>query len=124
MRLFALIFVFFGFVSQAMAESYTSCSNGKFEDVGDAYYEINLYEDGIEFLPYESSFTLDAADIGYENGTFSIINKTTELTAEGQKSTILVNAILILNAASTKLDVAISTDRGPFQSYAMTCVQK
>jgi hypothetical protein len=118
-----LFSIFLAFGSQAMAAGYTSCSNGDISVIGDSYYQIDLLEDGIEFMPYEGAFTFDAGDIAYEAGTFSIVNKPVTISAEGEEFTSVVNAILTLNSKGTELNVAISHDSGAFASYTMNCVQ-
>lgn len=104
--------------------SYTSCSNGKIEKVGDAHFQVDILEDGIEFFPYEGSFTVDATDIKYKGNTFSIVNKVVKFTSEGEESSSIINATLKLNAKRTKLNLVISYDRGPKRTHLMTCVNK
>lgn len=122
-RLLGLVSVFFALQATAQA-SYLSCSNGDIEDVGDAYFQIDVLEDGLEFFPYESSFTIDAAEIAFESDTFAIVNKTVTVSSEGQEFPSLINALLILDEKNNRLNAAISFDKGPFRAYEMTCVKK
>ncbi len=110
-------------VNANAVDSYLSCSNGSIDIVGDGYYQIDILEDGIQFLPYEGAFSLDLTQVGYNDGTFSIINQSTTLTSEGDEYPLLVNAMLLLNKQRNKLSVSISDDRGPFRTYEMTCVE-
>lgn len=120
--LIALSAVFFGL--QANAETtYLSCSNGTIDQVGDALFQVNIMEDGIEFLPYEGSFTIDAASIMYDTGTFVVLNETVKVSSEGEESQSLVNAMLTM-PSSTTLNVAISHDGGAYQTYELTCEEK
>lgn len=117
--LFAVVFAM-----QAQAEtSSISCSNGTIDQVGDALFQVNVLEDGIEFLPYEGSFTVDAADAIYDMGTFAIINQPVTVSAEGEQSQSVVNAMLTFES-STTMYMAISYDDGAYETYKMTCVSK
>ena len=117
--LFAVVFAM-----QARAEnSYISCSNGTIDQVGDALFQVNLLEDGIEFLPYEGSFTIDAEDTVYDTGTFAVISQLVTKTSEGEESQTVVNAMLTFES-STTMHMAIGFDDGEFETYKMTCVSK
>ncbi len=124
MMKFALVFGLTAVGTQALASSYTACSNGSIEKVGDSHYAINIYEDGVEFLPYEGSFVLDLTDVNHDGGTFSVVNKKVEYTAEGESTSAIIDAILTLNPAGTKLNAAVSMNKGEFETYQMTCVRK
>jgi hypothetical protein len=112
------------FSTQALAEGYLSCSNGTIDEQGDGYFQIDVLEDGLEFFPYEGSFTIDATEAAFDAGTFSVVNRTTTLSVEGEEVSTVVNAMLILDETAKTLNVAISYDKGPFASYEMTCVEK
>ena len=121
--LIALSTVFLGL--QANAEtSYLSCSNGTIDQVGDGLFQINFMEDGIEFLPYEGSFTLDAAVIAYDGGTFAVLNQSTIVTSEGTETPSVIDALLTLDATATTLNVALSYDKGAYETHQLTCVKK
>jgi hypothetical protein len=124
MKAVVMVLALVGFGLQASAESYTSCTNGKVDEVGDLFYQIDLYEDGISFFPYEGEITLDAEKIGYADGTFSIINQNVGLITEGESYPVLLNAILTLNEDRTELNAAISLDQGTFRSLTLNCEQK
>ncbi len=124
MKVLLLLFALVGFSAHAMEASYTSCSNGDIDKVGDSHYQIDIYEDGIAFRPYESGYTLDVTDIEYDSGTFSIVNKTTEYTSEGTSASVTVNAMLILDSRRGVLNAAISIDGSTFETYTLTCVQR
>lgn len=125
-RFFGLLGLFSVFLAlEAGAHTnYISCSNGSFDDLGDGYFQIDILEDGIEFFPYEGSFSFDASEITYDSGTYAIVNKTTIASAEGEEYSSTVDAVLTLSEKGTKLNVAISHDKGPFYSYQMACVEK
>ncbi|MCB9072531.1 MAG: hypothetical protein H6623_02830 [Bdellovibrionaceae bacterium] len=106
--------------SQAYAGSIV-CSNGDADVVGDAYYQIELMEDGIQFRPYEGSFDVDAGELKFENGVITIVNKTVTQTTEGVESSVTVDAILTMNEDGTQLDAIISIDQAPAQAYKMSC---
>lgn len=98
------------------------CANGTIDTVGDALYEINILEDGVAFFPYEGSFSFDSTQINYsKSGVISIIDKKVSVTSEGETWTSTKNILLVLTDKDTKLQAAISTDGGPFQSYEMQC---
>ncbi len=122
-RMFSLMFLVLTVSSQAMAWT-ISCTNGDFEKMGDGFYQIDILEDGIEFMPYETGFTLDAADVIYSAGTFSILNKDVTKSSEGTEWKANIDAILVLSEDNTKLNVAISDDNSAFKTYEMTCTQK
>lgn len=107
----------------ANAEDYIHCQNGDPAKLGDAYYAINIYEDGLDFRPYEGSFAIEGADAKYANGVFTIKNVKTELTVEGDKSSILVNGTVQLSKDDTKLVVKISINKGAYRTYKMSCVK-
>jgi hypothetical protein len=46
------------------------------------------------------------------------------VTAEGEESQSVIDAMLTLNDTATTLNVAISYDKGAYQTYQMTCVEK
>lgn len=121
--LLILVSAFFALQSNAQA-SYLSCSNGDIENVGDAHFQVDVLEDGLEFSPYEGSFTLDATEVAYESDTFSIVNKTVSVSSEGEEFSSVINALLILDEENKTLNMAISFNKGPFASYEMTCVKK
>ncbi len=92
--------------------------------MGDRLFVVDIYEDGLEFSPYETSFGFDATEVTYSDNTFTIVNRVTSVSTEGEVSKSLINAFLLLNPKTNKLQVAISYDKGPFQSYELTCVKK
>ncbi len=98
-----------------------SCNNGDADTIGDQYFQVDLFEDGIGFMPYEGQFTVDAGDMTFSEGTFSIVNKTVTASSEGEESSTIINALLILDEKNNTLNVAISRDRGAFHTYEMTC---
>ena len=112
------------FALHANATSYLSCENGPFEKMGDGYFQVNLLEDGIEFFPYEASFSFDFTDIKNDNNVYSIVNKKTVISAEGEESESVINAMLILDGKSENLNVAISYDGEPFTAFELTCKTK
>ena len=100
------------------------CQNGDIAKVGDAHYSITVSEDGLQFNPYEGSFTIDAGDITYANNTFNIKNVKTQLSVEGEASQILVNATLKLSNDDSKLVAKISINKAAYRTYQMTCVKQ
>lgn len=106
---------------QAQATPFYRCSDGPIGS--DMYFEIDLMEDGLAFRPYESGFTVDASQASFVGDTYSIVNQTVEMTAEGETFPSLVNALLIFDEPSLTLNLAISYDREAFVSYEMTCVK-
>ncbi len=108
----------------AVAKGYTSCSNGNIEKVGDNHFEVNILEDGLQFTPYESGFMVDAASVVVKNDTYTIADKSVAFASEGTKSFRTVNAILVFDGAKRKLQVSLSYDKGPFNTYELSCVQK
>lgn len=102
--------------------TYIQCANGTIDSVGDALYEIQILEDGVQFFPYEGSFSFDGTEINYStSGVISIVDKKVSVTSEGETWTSTKNIMLVLTDNDTKLQAAISTDGGPFQSYEMQC---
>jgi hypothetical protein len=107
--------------SHAYAVS-TVCSNGDINEVGDAHYQIEINKEGIQFFPYEGSFEVGTAELNFESGTFTVVNKKVTQFVEGEESSVTVDAILTINGDGTQLNAAISTDKGPFASFTMNCV--
>ncbi|MBY0315162.1 MAG: hypothetical protein K2Q26_06565 [Bdellovibrionales bacterium] len=98
------------------------CVNGDFEAMGDSYYEIHFYEDGIQFLPYESAFDFDLKDIEHVGNTYFIVNKKTTFSAEGEDyPERVVNAKLTFNSEKTELSAEIQVDDEAVQNLKMTC---
>lgn len=124
LTLAAFCLVFASVSANAKTTGYLSCTNGDVDKVGDSYFQVDLLEDGIEFQQYESSFTLDAADVQYNGGSYAIVNKTVTATAEGDELQVTINAMLVASENDTKLSLALSYDYGPFQTYELTCVKK
>jgi len=112
------------FGTQAFALESLSCENGDISKVGDSHYAINVFEDGLEFLPYEGSFSIDAGDSKYANNTFTFKNVKTELSIEGEMSQVIVSGTVKISKDESKLVANLSMNRGPYQSYRMTCVKK
>jgi hypothetical protein len=106
---------------QVHAKALMTCTNGSIDKVGDNYFQVEVLDNALTISPYESSFTVVNADLGYADGTYSIINKTVAVSAEGEESSQLVNALLVMNAKTQKLNVTISYDKGAFNSYELTC---
>jgi hypothetical protein len=119
-KLSALFAFVFAFNAQA-GKTLLSCENGDITDVGDSYFQINFSEDGIEFSPYETYFLMDKTKIGYEAGTFVILNKKVAASAEGEDFEMVIDAMLTLNQDGSQMSVAISYDKGEFRSVEMTC---
>ncbi|MCB0411441.1 MAG: hypothetical protein KDD22_02875 [Bdellovibrionales bacterium] len=105
----------------ANAHAYTLCNNGNIEEVGDAYIEIDILEDGVAIMPYEASISLDASQIDYRENVMSVINQPVVMTSEGEASNVLLNAMLILSPDLTQLYAAVSYDQGEFLTYSLTC---
>ncbi len=125
-RIFAILSILSVFASFGASASTTilSCNNGNIDEVGDGYFQIDILEDGITFLPYEGQFTIEASGSTHTEGTFSIVNQTVTESVEGEEQEVVVNALLILDEKEKTLNVAFSRDRGPFQNYEMTCVSQ
>lgn len=114
--------LFFGLVlglSAFTATADTVCSNG---DLGDNFYQITLLEDGIEFAPYESNFTVDVGVIDYKDGVFTIQNQMVSIESEGDpQDPQLLNAMLIYDEGAKTLKASISLAKEAFQTYEMVC---
>ena len=109
----------------AQAEtSYFACTNGTIEEKGDAFFQVNLLEDGIEFNPWESHFSYDLSEVTFDGFTLPIVNKKTKISVEGDEQEVEVNALLVFGDQYKTLNLAISYDKGPFQTHEFTCVEK
>ncbi len=126
MKTTLLILSLLGIGANAFAgeRDYLYCENGSIAKVGDAHYAINVFEDGFEFLPYEGSFLIDAADAPYVNGTHLIKNVKAELMMEGEPSQVVVNGSIKISKDRTKLAAKIKIGGSPVRSLNMSCVKK
>lgn len=124
MKTAILVLSILGFGMQTLAAEGESlrCENGPIAKMGDAHYAINVFEDGLEFQPYESGFSIDAGDIKYANKTFTIKNVKTELSVEGETSQIVVNGTVKLSNDDKKLVAKIRIGNGPTKTLNMSCV--
>jgi hypothetical protein len=100
------------------------CNNGTIEEVGDGLFELTVLRDRIEFRPYESGFTIRARDMVRSGNTIAALAKTVKISAEGEESTVLINAILIFSNDRTKANLATSYDGSPFYTQELSCVKK
>lgn len=116
-----LIALTFGFSAQAQ-EGYLSCNNGNINEVGDSYIEVNLYEDGLEFMFWESSFSVDAGEVTYfSDDTIYVLNQEVTLYAEGDEYNSVVDAIIVLQQNATQMYITYALDKGPFASTNLKC---
>ena len=124
MKFFTIILLATVFALNAQASlSTTSCNNGYLS--GDRYMQIDINSNSINFSPYEASFSVDFVDViisvGAESRTYTILNQFVEGSVEGQSYTATYNIIMTWSADNTKLNIAYSSNFGPFQSLEMTC---
>ena len=112
---------------QAQAAVHVTCTNGTIETVGDGLYTINIVDEGLEFQPYESGFTVTADKIMQAgNGVLIIANQQVAATSEGTEFTMLVDAMLLLGQdaeGNLTMKASVSTDKEGFRSLDMTCEQ-
>lgn len=111
--------------SQALAESYLTCTNGDISKVGDNLMEVNIYEDGLEINHYESSFGIDPFDAAFNVNadTIYIMDKKVLMSSEGTEFEAVIDAVLIVNDDETEMFLTYSRDKGPFYSFEMTCTR-
>lgn len=103
------------------ASSYTSCSNGTIDTVGDALFVVNLYADKIEFLPYEGGFTIDNKDVVVLGKTKSINDVSVVYSVEGTEETIVFNAQIDMSADEKNAAVSYSINNEPRGTYLLSC---
>ncbi|NQY99998.1 MAG: hypothetical protein HRT45_04930 [Bdellovibrionales bacterium] len=104
------------------------CENGTFDEKGDGYFSLEMTSDGIDFRPYESSFTVPVNSILMLGSTMIIANKELKYWAEGDEYTMVVDAMLnyeegALEQSEFTMNLTYSTDKGYFRSHELNCVQ-
>jgi hypothetical protein len=105
------------------ADSYTSCTNGTIEQVGDGLFTANFFDDSISFDIYEGTVSFGIDDMTWKGDTISILDLTTTYSVEGTEEIVVVDAIITLSKDSKTGIVAYSLDKGPFRSLELTCEQ-
>lgn len=121
----SLISLVFCFQAQAW-DGYLICENGSFSQMGDSYFRIHLYEDGVEFFRYESSFSFDAGEFIYGDGnTLSVLDKKVSIFSEGEEWVESISFMITLSSDETKLYLAMSDYAdGPFFTEEFFCKEE
>jgi hypothetical protein len=101
------------------------CENGTFDQMGDSHFSLTIHEDKIEVNPYESGFTVNKVNIVRKGSTIMVANAKVDYWSEGTLSRYMVD--MIINAqpsmvSTSKMNVAISYGKGPFETYEMDCL--
>lgn len=118
--LIALTITAFSF-SAFSAASYTSCSNGTIEEVGDALFTAYFFDDSISLNPYEGSLSFGVDDISWKGNTTVVMDVQTVYSVEGTEEDVVVDAIITLSADNKAAKVAYSMNKGSFQTYDLMC---
>lgn len=98
-----------------------SCENGSIEQVGDAYFRLDILENGLAFSPYEGSFTVPYEFMVATENTIAILDAKVVGSAEGEAAKFVLDAVLNFNTEESKVNLALSYNKGPFVSYELTC---
>jgi hypothetical protein len=115
---------FFSLLLTVSASAYQFCENGSFNQMGDGYFSLEIHSDKIVVSPYESGFTVLGQDIVRKGSTILVGDTKVEYTSEGDVYSKTVD--MIINGqpsmvSISKINIAISTDKGAFNNYEMTC---
>lgn len=98
----------------ADAPSVLECSNGDPTQVGDTFFALSVFEDGLEVAQWESSYVIDAEFTDYTEGlggwTLAIEKAPVTVSGEGETWTEVKNGFIIFDSQSMVLSVALSTE--------------
>jgi hypothetical protein len=103
---------------------YLVCSNGSIEQMGDSHFAMEIFEDGLTLLPYEGSISVDAADCSSTDKTIAILDKKLDYSSEGTELKVVVNALAVISSDEKKVELALSLDHAPLQTYVLSCEKK
>jgi len=103
------------------ANSYTSCSNGTIDTVGDALLVVNLYSDKIVFQPYEGGITIDIKDVVVQDKTQIINDVIAVYSVEGTEQTVVFNALINMTADKKVAAVSYYINNEPGMTYLLNC---
>lgn len=120
--IFALAMIAFGYQAQA-EQAYVTCTNGTFEEMGDGYFQMDIFKDGsLMLIPYEAGYPVKVSEYTYDSASrvLTIVDKKVDGNVEGQENTVVVNAIFV-PASAGKVNSAISFDQGEFRTQTLTC---
>ncbi|MEO0335023.1 MAG: hypothetical protein AAF202_01425 [Pseudomonadota bacterium] len=67
--------------------------------MGDGYFALSIYQDRLEFYPYEGYYRVDMAALPLSSGLISIVDYEVEVSAEGETWTEIINHQLTYDPA-------------------------
>lgn len=101
------------------------CINGPRDQVGDAFFGVTVFEDGLEVTQWESSYAIDPEFVTYTSGlngwVMTIDDAVVTISGEGETWTAKKSGVLILDTSSLTMSVALSTDDSAPMVQTLAC---
>lgn len=115
-----LVLTFFSF-NAFSAKTFTRCSNGTIEEVGDSLFTANFFENRVELQIYEGSFSLDVDQVNWKDNTTIVMDAEATYYVEGTVEQITVDLLVLMSADGNSAKVAYGINKESFTDLDLTC---